>query len=584
MKERSPTHGSLALYKRLMGWTRPYARGFVAALAGMILAAATEPVFPALMKYLLDNGFSGQATLPWWLAPAAIIGIFVVRGIATFTSGYALAWVATHVLKDLRRAMYDKMLRLPSSEFQREAAGQLISRIAFEIEGLRDATTRVLTVVIRDTLVVIGLLGWLMYLNWRLTLVALVLIPAMSVVVRVFSRRMRSLSDQNLRQYGELSHVVEESVQGYRVVKIHGAYAQQGERFRQAVERMRGVAMRISVASGLTTPVTQIVAAIAMSVVISIALAQAQSNQTTVGGFVSFVTAMLMLLAPLKHLADINGALQQGLAAAERVFELIDRDSEPDPGVRTIERAQGHLRFERVGFRYPGSEVAALKDIELDIKPGEMVAFVGGSGAGKTSLVNLVPRFFSPTTGRILLDDIPIETLTLDSLRAQIALVSQDVVLFDDTVRANVAFGLGGAVDDARIRAALADAALERTVDAMPGGLDAPVGDRGTRLSGGQRQRLALARALLKDAPILLLDEATSALDSETEALVQAALERTAANRTTLVVAHRLSTIERADRIVVMEHGCIVEQGRHADLLAAEGAYARLYRAQFREG
>lgn len=582
MKARSPTHGSLALYKRLMGWTRPYARGFVFALAGMILAAATEPVFPALMKYLLDNGFSGQAALPWWQAPAAIIGIFVVRGIATFTSGYALAWVATHVLKDLRRAMYDKMLRLPSAEFQREAAGQLISRIAFEIEGLRDATTRVLTVVIRDSLVVIGLLAWLMYLNWRLTLVALVLIPAMSVVVRVFSRRMRSLSDQNLRQYGELSHVVEESVQGYRVVKIYGAYAQQGERFRRAVERMRGVAMRISVASGLTTPVTQIVAAIAMSVVISIALAQAQANQTTVGGFVSFVTAMLMLLAPLKHLADINGALQQGLAAAERVFELIDRESEPDPGTRTIERARGHLRFERVGFRYAGTEAAALQDIELDIKPGEMVAFVGGSGAGKTTLVNLVPRFFSPTTGRILLDDVPIETLTLASLRSQIALVSQDVVLFDDSVRANVAFGLEGSVDDARIRAALADAALERTVDAMPGGLDAPVGDRGTRLSGGQRQRLALARALLKDAPILLLDEATSALDSETEALVQAALERTAADRTTLVVAHRLSTIERADRIVVMEHGRIVEQGRHAELLAAGGAYARLHAAQFR--
>ena len=368
---------------------------------------------------------------------------------------------------------------------------------------------------------------------------------------------------------------------GYKFIKVFGAYEREAALFGRTVERLRGFAMRHTVASGATVPITQLCAALAVAVVVSIALLQSQDNQITVGGFASFVTGMLMLLAPLKHLADINGPLQRGLAAAESVFELLDQAAEPDAGTRTMERSRGAVRFEDVSFRYPGAARDAVSGIDLEIRPGELVALVGASGGGKTTLVNLMPRFFAPTSGRILVDDVPIAELSLASLRAQLALVSQDIVLFNDSVRANVAFGADTDPGDDAVWAALKAAALDEFVRDLPGGLDAAVGERGAKLSGGQRQRLAIARALLKNAPILLLDEATSALDSQTEREVQQALERTMQGRTTLVIAHRLSTIERADRIVVLEGGRIVEQGRHAELIARGGAYAMLHRIQY---
>jgi len=572
---------SLAIYRRLMGYTRPYLRGFALAIAGLVVAAATEPLFPALMKPLLDQGFVEKTGIEVWFVPTAIIGIFVVRGIATFTSNYALSWVANKVLADMRKEMFAHMLRLPASDFEREASGLLISKIVFEVNNVTVAATRVLTTVVRDSLVIVGLLGWLFYLNWKLTLVALALIPVIAAVVAAFSKRMRTLNRRSLEHTGELTRVVEEAVHGYKVIKVFGAYARESEIFGRTVERLRGFAMRHAIAAGATVPLTQLCAAVAVATVVSIALMQSLENQTTVGGFVSFITAMLMLLAPLKHLADINGPLQRGLAAAESVFQLLDHVAEPDPGTQRIERARGALRFEGVSFRYPGAERDALHGIDLDVRAGELVALVGSSGGGKTTLVNLIPRFFAPTAGRILIDGLPIDGLTLASLRDQLALVSQDIVLFNDTVRANVTFGVSAPVDDGKVWAALSAAALEAWVRSLPMGLDTPVGERGARLSGGQRQRLAIARALLKDAPVLLLDEATSALDSQTEREVQEALERTMAGRTTLVIAHRLSTIERADRIVVIEAGRIVEQGRHDALIARGGAYAQLHRIQY---
>ena len=573
---------SRALYLRLLRYVAPYRRIFALGVLGIVAAAATEPLFPALIKPLLDGGFSpAEGGYPPWVFAVAIIGIFLVRGVLTFTSSYCMNWVANKVVLDLRAQMFDRLVRFPNRFFDDHASGTVLSKVAYDVTGVTAAATKVLTVIVRDSIAIIGLLAWLLYLNWKLTLIALAVGPPVAWVVRLLAVRLRRVSREAQRSLGELVQVLQETIECQKVVKVFGGQDYEAKRFRQASQKLRGFTMRQGAADALSTPIVHMLAAVALSIIVYIAMDQSIAQRASVGEFASFITAMLMLFAPIKHLTDVNTPLQRGLAAAESVFGILDTPVEEDRGTVQLARARGEVKFEKVYFVYPSRNEAALSGIELHIAAGETVALVGGSGAGKTTLANLLPRFYAPTSGRILLDGHDLQTLTLESLRGNIALVSQEVVLFNDSIRANIAYGRMGHASEEDVLAAAEAAHAMSFIRETPEGLNTLIGENGLRLSGGQRQRLAIARAILKNAPLLILDEATSSLDSESERQVQAALEALMRGRTTIVIAHRLSTIERADRIVVLERGRIVEIGRHGDLLAKEGVYARLYRTQY---
>lgn len=565
---------------RLFRMVLPYKGRLALAFIGMIITASTEPMFPAVMKILLDKGFAGKPTFQLWLVPVAVIGIFVLRGFSTFATSYLMTWITTQLLSQLRAQMFARMLEVSAAYYTSNSMGKIINSMMYEVQQIVDMIRNVLTSLVRDALTVVGLLLFLIWLNWRLTIVALVLLPLVAVVVRMTGKRIRKLTREYQRVNAEMTQVLEETTRAHLVIKIFGGHKYENDRFEDRAAKLRRFSMRMASTYAATVPITQIMAACAVALVIVIALIQSSQNQTTVGGFVSFITAMLMLLAPLKRLAEVNGPLQRGLAAAEAVFDLIDAPPERTSGRVLPRRASGKIEFVNVGFTYPGQNAPALEGINLTARPGETIAFVGMSGGGKTTLVSLVPEFHPVTKGEIRLDGEPIGQIALSSLRAQIAMVSQNVVLFDDTVAANIAYG-DVTPDRARIEAAVKAAHLSDVVAALPQGLETMIGDNGSRLSGGQRQRLAIARAIYKDAPILILDEATSALDSESERAVQAALDKLMQGRTTLVIAHRLSTIERADRIVVLAGGHIVEVGNHSELLTANGVYANLYNLQF---
>ena len=571
------------LYLRLLSHVRPHWKGFALTLAATALAAATEPLFPALMKPLLDMGFSqNPSTWITWM-PLAIVGIFLLRGVAGFFASYGMSWVSVRVITDLRQLMFERLMRLPTSYFDAHASSVPATRIANDVNGVAGAATSTLTVLIRDSLSVLGLVAWLLYLNWKLTLVSLAVIPLTGFIIRGFSARLRRLSLAAQDGIAQMYLVLHESIRGQKVIKIFSGEEHATSRFVRVNDTLRGNGMRQAIAAAAIAPVTQIFASVGLAIVVYVALQQSAGNETTVGDFVSFITAMLLLLAPLKHLADINAPLQRGLAAAESVFRMLDETPELDTGTRELGRARGEIEFAAVSLRYATAERDALTGIDLNIRPGETVALVGPSGGGKSSLVNLVPRFYHTNGGQIRIDGHDAETLTLQSLRANIAHVGQDVFLFDDTVAANIAYGGNRDATRTEIAAAARAAHALEFIEAMPQGFDTLIGENGARISGGQRQRIAIARAILKDAPILLLDEATSALDSESERHVQAALEELMRGRTTLVIAHRLSTVEHADRIAVLSQGRIAEMGTHAQLLEKGGIYANLYHLQFAE-
>lgn len=568
------------LYRRLFKYLKRYLGIFIISVLSMMIVAATMPLFARLMKPLINQGFVEQnmQTINW--LPLEIIGIFLVRGIFNFINEYTTSYIAGHLVQTMRQDLFTKLLNLPNNYYDHNNSGRVISRIMNDAAQITSAGFNVITVLLKDGLTVLGLLGYLLYLNWKLTCVSLIIIPVLSFCVKIVSKRLRNLSSKNQQLNGGLLQILSESINGSRVIKIYGGATYEQNRFNQIAEESQRNGVKQTAAASASGSITLLFVATALAIVLFLATQQAKNNDFSAGDFMAFLTAMIMILDPVKRITGVINSLQQGLAAAQSVFEFLDEPEEQDTGTKTLSQDIGDIAFKNITHRYNHAERDSLNNLSLTVPKGKVYALVGTSGCGKTTLVNLLPRFFDPTSGSIEINGINIKEYTMASLRAQIALVSQDVVLFNGSIAENIAYGAQKNASEQEIIKAAQSANAWEFIQNLPEGLSTQIGENGTRLSGGQRQRIAIARALLKNAPILILDEATSALDNESERLVQAALENLMKNRTTIVIAHRLSTIENADQIIVMHNGRIVEQGTHQQLIAKGGRYTDLSRLQ----
>ncbi len=574
---------STDLYRRLLSYALVYWKIFIVSILGMIIVAAASTAFPALMQPMMDGSFVDRdpVTIKW--VPFILIGIFFVRVIGAFVSSYGMSVIGRNVIRELRTEMFSRLLTLPKSYYDQATTGELISKFSFDVEQVAQATTKAITVLIRDTLTVIALVGWMFYLNAKLALVFVTVAPLVAFLIISVSKRFRKISRNIQSSMGDVSRVIEESIKGQLVVKIFGGRDYEENQFTEVNDLNRRQNLRLQMTQALTSPIVQLLVACALAIIIYLATLESMISEISVGTFVSFITAMSMLLPPVRSLTSIVSVLQRGIAAAESVFSFIDLKQEHDEGDYQVDRVEGHLEFDGINFTYLDEDLASLESINLSIKAGQTVAFVGRSGSGKTTLLNLIPRLYDVTEGEVRLDGINIQNYSLDNLRSHISYVGQDVVLFNDTIEHNIAYGSMKSCDHEDVIEATKAAHAYDFISASNNGFQTIVGERGVMLSGGQRQRIAIARALLKDAPILILDEATSALDTESERYIQASLEKLMQTRTTLVIAHRLSTIEKADVIVVMDKGRIVESGTHQELIALNKHYAALHQTSFEE-